>query len=503
VYIWKYSVSIIKLKSGFDRPTGASRVNIDYIRGFLLTDREQSKLPEDFSFVKNLCGKYHLFVHKLLNIWQSGGNCREIYLLGFAIDVRDGAFSETCATRLYEALCRSERSFFDVLDFISGRYVVIYITENKLGILNDACGLKSIFYSKERFIAGSHARLVAEAQGLRPSSVFLTKEKNKIKYQYGWPGLTTPYDGVIFLSPNTLLDFSSMTTRRYFPREPLKMMSADAAAAIVGKAMSIQMPALLASGKKLLVGLTAGIDSRVSFAATFQCGRNIEYYTYWSTEAQNIDVAVSKHIASVCGLNHMVFVSEILECMKHDFRQFRKALARNTFYENPHHIKAFLYRIYFGEDAYFHIRSNLAEIGRAFYRQKKKRHDVIDVKQMVNIYNPKYSIYHDVVDAFSEFQERAWFDSSLFFNYDPYDLFYWEFRMAVWHSHIVTESDVAFDTHVLYNSREIFKTLMSVPLEDRLSAAVFKKIVKDALPLISDIPINPETFTADKDNNHN
>ena len=59
----------------------------------------------------------------------------------------------------------------------------------------------------------------------------------------------------------------------------------------------------------------------------------------------------------------------------------------------------------------------------------------------------------------SEFREAA--------DVDPLDLLYWEHRMSCWHSNVVLESDFAFDTHVLFNSRWILERMLSVRQDQR------------------------------------
>jgi hypothetical protein len=469
------------------------KVNFDYIRGYLVTDSERADLPQGFSFAGLLHG-YYIYTHELLRAWSSGLNGNELWLLGFAIDIRDGASTQECADRLCKALSVSEDHFFDVLDFISGRYVIVYAMGSAVRLLHDACAVKAVYYVKNRLIAGSHARLVAEAdgaeaEGFRPSLTELAKEKHGLRYRYGYPGLTTPYENVIWLAPNTLLEFETMTTRRYFPRGPLVEMSVEEAADIVLKMLSAQIGSLLSSGNKLLVSLTAGIDSRVTLAATAQYMRDIKYFTYFVTKAHSIDMDVARNIAGKYGLDHDSFVCRFTKELKTNFMEFGDAMAHNAYIEHSLLLNRY-YLQRFGKEGYLHVRSNLGEIGRAFYRKLRQRPKTLELSDIINVYNFSYSKYPEIVDAFSEFRERALFRTYLFYNYDPYDLFYWEFRMGAWHSQVVIGSDIAFETCILFNAREILKVLLSVPFEDRLSAVIFKRMIKDSLPQLEDIPIN-------------
>ncbi len=65
---------------------------------------------------------------------------------------------------------------------------------------------------------------------------------------------------------------------------------------------------------------------------------------------------------------------------------------------------------------------------------------------------------------------------------DPLDLFYWEHRLATWHSNICLESDFAWDTHALVNSRAILKLMLSIPDEDRRSGALIRELLSVLWP---------------------
>ena len=80
-----------------------------------------------------------------------------------------------------------------------------------------------------------------------------------------------------------------------------------------------------------------------------------------------------------------------------------------------------------------------------------------------------------VLSIFERYYETCQFDRIE--NYDPYDMLYWEQRMGSWHTGVVLGSDVAFDTFIIYNNRNVLVPLLSSPVEDKIASVSFKKVI--------------------------
>ena len=93
-----------------------------------------------------------------------------------------------------------------------------------------------------------------------------------------------------------------------------------------------------------------------------------------------------------------------------------------------------------------------------------------------------------VIEAFRQFAELVDFTS--IYNYDPYDIFYWEHRMGTWHSLVLLESDVAFDTFIPFNCRVLTEKILSVSMGQRLESSAYYKVIKRLWPVLLQWPIN-------------
>ena len=239
-----------------------------------------------------------------------------------------------------------------------------------------------------------------------------------------------------------------------------------------------------------VISLTAGIDSRLSLAASRKYHQKCRFFTYVTpgNRIHAIDVSVATEIARVYGLPYQ---SVPLTVSGPDYDHFRHCAARNTYYRHGPSV-AFLCARLFGR--VIHLRSNLAEIGRAFYRKNGPLPEIASGLEMVHVYNFELLGNALVIEMFDEFHQETEFGNR--FNYDGYDLFYWEHRMGGWLSQVIIESDLAFDTHILFNARRILQAMLAVPLADRVKASLFHEIIHRELPEIAWIPINPQDMAA-------
>src|SRR5699024_11092382 len=112
------------------------------------------------------------------------------------------------AQRLLCALERDDEAFFRELSGYSGRHAVLFGSTTHLKIVNDATGMRSVFYAGQGGVVASHALLVERALGGRPV-------QDRLPVQYGYPGNRTPYLRTKLLIPNTFYDVTHNTTHRF------------------------------------------------------------------------------------------------------------------------------------------------------------------------------------------------------------------------------------------------------------------------------------------------
>lgn len=146
---------------------------------------------------------------------------------------------------------------------------------------------------------------------------------------------------------------------------------------------------------------------------------------------------------------------------------------------------------------FVHLKSTVSEIGRAFY--KKKARLLLPAFPTPSSLARCYPVKEDadfVKESFVEYMETVEFTREAVFNYDPYDIFYWEHRNGNWQALTVLECDPALDTFILYNNRRLLEMFLSVPLADRINDRLHSNVLQALLPRDCSISLNRDAGSA-------
>lgn len=400
---------------------------------------------------------------------------------------------EIILQHLGEQLATSEADFHDHVDWLAGRFVLFVGGREGMTVYPDAAANRSIYYSVNEPHLSSHSNLLARAANETQHRDALSFRESKL-YQTDrdsyFPGVATPFDAVRSLTPNTALELPEMSVTRVFPRTDRTEKHVGAVAEDVAGLMASQVE-MLADETPLAVSLTAGLDSRLTLAATRNVSDDVFYYTMVFNEQSRDEATVAAELCSRLGLDHHVI--EVPQTVDQEFQEvftentagmsapFRARMARALYEQYP--------------EGHLHLKSNVAEIGRTFYRDRFTTPPPVSPSIMALLYGTGSSTSF-VKDAFREFSQVTGFEADGIHGYDPYDLFYWEHRIGIWQGLSLLEWDVAQETHILYNCRRLLDRMLSVPFELRRDNTVFYEAIEELWPGVMAVPIDahePET----------
>ncbi|WP_026922492.1 hypothetical protein [Glycomyces arizonensis] len=475
-----------------DVPQDGDCADLLWARGFLLT--AEAHRPPVAHWRQERLGDRWLSWDPRTPIAVASAGAAWVAVLGRAIDLESWSTDTAAiAAELLRSRLRGRDALQGRLDALSGRYAVFDGDERSAFVQTDAAGMRAVFYETGASApcAASHAGLVAEHIGAGPS-VFPDPELLRATERaYALPGRATTFAGVVMLTPNTELDLVRGRVGRCFPREPQEQRTAGEVVDAVLPLLGGQLAALTAT-ERLEVSLTAGLDSRTTLALTRPFADRLMYFTYDtvgsggpSRRGVEHDVAVAVELAGRFGLDH----HRIEVKGRTPAEPLRSVMERNS-PRRSHPGLAAAHRGYEPERG-LHLRSNLYEIGRAFYRARREQPQVLKPGHMAKLLTKKTSQSPEIRAAFAEYVEATDFDRAQRL-YDPIDLFYWEHRSGMWLNAHLTESDVAFDTFILVNSRLVYRLLLSAPLEDRIAGTVFLELIRRSWPEVLEVPVNGE-----------
>ena len=222
--------------------------------------------------------------------------------------------------------------------------------------------------------------------------------------------------------------------------------------------------------------------------------QGIRYFTYrrQSGRTTEWDVAQASAIAAELGLCYEVIHAPDAGLT----RELAEEIKRATILSHGRAIVA-AYRRTFRSDT-IHVRSNVSGVGSAFYRKAWRRDLPRDAKPvtpelLARIWAHGQPTAAPLVDAFADWMDAIGFHEIE--HIDPFDVLYWEHRLASWHANMLLESDFAFDTHVLFNARTILRTLAAVqPVEERRQRSALRLVVANLWPELGQWPTEQPTL---------
>lgn len=470
-------------------------LNLLYKRGFVLADRPVNS-PHTHWPVRQLPG-YWLCYDPLNSLTVVEHEDRWCALLGMVIDVFDPELTpQQIVSNLVKHACSSYTAFLDYLDYLNGRFILILGDRIEARLYQDACGMRSVFYSTEHCLVSSHLDLLSK---------FLSKamiDENIIEYiakysSYHLPGFFTPIQNTRILTPNTSLNLSNRQVERFFPREPLSPKHPDQVFDTVDRLLSVQAD-LLSRNFQLMVSLTAGLDSRTTLALFKKVRDQVLFFTYFKSNESGLDEMnsdvlqqdkkIAQEIATNLDLHHILIELDYQNQDGRAYQQFQQVMNRNTYLHHNHYLaKEYLDKLPHDR---LHIRSNINEIFRNFYQKQIKTPMPAGFppETMAFCYSNKARHDEKIQEYFAHFAAIVGFDE--IYNYDPFDMFYWEYRLGHWHANLLLESDNAHNTYCLFNNRIILKTILSLPRSLLAENYILHRLIDKHWPLLRYWPIN-------------
>lgn len=435
----------------------------------------------------------NFYVHPWTQVECAGDRDLFVVVIGHLVRTKTQQGDDP-VQELLAALRDSEHQFLEALGGYSGRHAIIFGSAGNIRVVNDATAMRSVFYAADGGVVASHALLVEQALGGEI-------RVDDLVYRHGYPGNRTPYARTKILTANTYYWLTANIVKRFWPLVALPERSVDEVAAEALDAATVALQHI-ASGRKVKLALTAGLDSRIILAVGLRSGVPFDTYTYGSESNTARDRAFAKDLAAHAGVQHTVVPHVPLT------EELQDRLEEAHY--SPHHqgVVNALAR-FFGDHETVAVTGNLLEIGRSFYGLQRDKgakapataqamtalhHRTVSqsTKREINVFGrDRYMAISE--QAFAGFIEGTGFDIVQDFV-DPFDLFYWEHRMSTWHGAAVVERDFYGVAFIPFNSRRIFEAMLGVPQVDRDESAVFYRMVEMVDPGLLDLPVNPKQW---------
>jgi hypothetical protein len=437
-----------------------------------------------------------------------------VAIVGKVIDTLHwSADVQAVTAKCLKSLEYSEDRMLDYVDYLNGRFIVLYHHGGKTRLMTDAFGLRSTFYTfREPLTVSSHAKIINDRLKLGESRrmAIIKRYPDWIdRTGFGYPGNLTAYEEVYLLTPNTLIEIEERRIRRFYPRKALPIGVLGEVAEEIGGIMKKQIE-LLHKNYNLAMSLTAGLDSRTALATARDIAKEIVFFTYghivdisaieqastqlvkyisgmyrtWQMK-RDCDISVASEIAEALELKHICLVDDGGVSVE-DFRAFNEVLGCNNYHVHLRRLaKAYMDKL---PPGVLHVASVVSQVGRVRGRWWLDE-SALTAERMAQLYSLGG---YEIIEAFRQYSEVVELDRIL--NYSAYDMFYWEHHLGSWVPYLALEGDMAMDTFQPFNCRVLVERVLSLPTIYNMESTVYFEIIRRHWPILLSWPVNEPTW---------
>ncbi len=461
-------------------------------RQFLLTT---SKCKDLISWQCESLGQLYLYAHPDLefSVAARDDTQSKIALFGYMIDPNRPALSNF---QILNDILHSIESIDNIpvyLHSIGGRFVLAMTTPKDAFIFHDACGLRTVYYTKHGGVTciGSQPLLFEHVSPLKVAERFITyqeSEYRRSKIEHWIPSDCSLYENIHHLMPNHYLRISDLEQKRYWPNRQLTKRGPDEVAYEAADLMA----RLMEAGNlrfKLAFPLTAGWDSRILLGACRNIAADIYFYTlqYRDLNSQSADIKIPKMLLDKLGCQH-----NVIDCRGAIDPEFAELYEKNTSMAHKEDWGRIAYGMLtsYPSDRVC-IKGNCSEICRCFY-YKSGKHPAIKSERQLARLEPGWSELPFVEDHLSSWLSEANVAAD-HAGINILDLFYWEHRMGSWQAQSQLEWDIVQEAYTPFNHRYLLEMMLCVPPKFRCAPdySLYRRIGKCLWPEVMEHPINP------------
>lgn len=467
-----------------------------YPFGFLLT-KKKFKNQHNWK-MQRVNRKWKLYYSKNNEFIKDTYGKTKMMIIGYFFDIRNGNKKpHEIISALLTARQHSYKNFLEEFSYISGRYLLILSHDKKINIYHDICGLRAVFYHENKGIIGSHDSLINEVMGNKLEQIY--ESPDEISFS-----CNSRFKHVIKLIPNMTLEINTGNIERYYPLQEFSPKTKEEIKKELKYYFEQTVTWLKSSTYKPLLSLTGGGDSRMSLAILKPIVNELELFTYLrdTTGESNFvrktfanDEKIVNSIVNNLNLNHkFLYISNEEDIDP----KVQNALMKNTF---SHHSRSLAYDYYkiFGNQNYMHIRSTaLFNIGKYIFPEESLDIDIWDIGKIAKFVKKWTNIDNDEQNEKYVAELLDYAQLNNYYNYNPLELLFISYRLIQWHSGVVTESDIGFNTMLLLNSRKIVDLMLSYPIEDRYENKLFYELIEDLWPILNYWEVNTKHNLKDK-----
>lgn len=437
-------------------------------------------------------GELTFYLHNSLLYQFIKENDIEILVIGYIFNPLEyNKFDKNLISEL-AIKCKTKEEFFQEIQLLSGRFVIIYKNSFSFIVCGDAVHFRQIYYSFDNYITiTSNVKMFLEYYDYNlkicsEKELFIRQKQFKER-EHAWYGDGSLDDRVYKLLPNHYLDLNKKAAFRlpYYVNDDLRSESD-----YISFSADILRGTYNYLSKKffLLQPLTSGLDSRILLAASKDHKKNIHYYLFnKDSNPFKSDNIISKKLSKKLNFHFTIYDREKLNDEFVDLfvnEHIKPRLLSKTaniqhhFYNSTKKINT------------LSVSGVVGEVVRCFYGYTSNRNITPKLLYELSGYaGTSEYVYNEI---------SKWLDGVKTYanqnNLSILDLFYWEQRLGNWGALYPFEQDIAIEENSPFNNRALLMNLHRISYKKRRAPnyEFFQKLLSHLWGDVLSEPINPD-----------
>lgn len=452
-----------------------------YKRGFILSEFE---LDFDCTWAKNRIGNLYI-TYDVDNefVYVSNNDGLWISILGHTIDTFNWIYGNTkeklksIASNLLD-IVNDHDVLMDRIDYLSGRFIIIYSDGINNYLIQDASGLRSVYYHEEITILSSHYEIIHQLTGAA-ESIYWEKYQQMDKKPWVMMANLTPYEKIYSMVSNHEYNITKKTIKRIWPRKEIEPRSIRDVCGYIKETISKQID-LISSVNKLYIQITGGYDSRLMLALSKSSSSKITYYTYVSKKDPKtvFDFNSAVNLMKQFDLKYCSVDVDKNYLTPQEYEIFYNQMKKIHYHISiPRPVLACYFNL---PDDAISIRSSLIELCR-----DSDNYNALGINETKeHVFNSMFKQYSNQDEVlykqlFNQYYNLFEYDN--IFDYRMGDILYLENRMQFWLSNcVINEEDWATKTFIPFNTRKIIEYCLSVSSSMKKQKILIDEIIKSS-----------------------
>jgi len=415
----------------------------------------------------------------------------DVYLIGYILDIRNAQQTkETIIQLLGNKYSRSLTDFYNELQFMNGRYVLIFDDSNDTIVYSDATVMRPLFYWNNEIIS-SHEIIIRETL---KDELDIHLERHQLQMNSFLDYSNT--EEVYKFNPNLCFSFKKQKFIRFYPMDKYKNQSIEEVIKNTENYFSPQVEWLDRHFKIIYQSLTGGFDAKLSLAINKPIFNKLRLFTYMYkfNEDDEYD-ALSQHkkiyykdqyivdgLVYNFNLNHSYFYFGDYKMPK----EYQKTMSTHVTSHHSYILSYLTYKEF--EKNSIHVKSTLYELAKQPYSTyaEMKTDDALILKAFKH-WAPKEIRENSELlkEMYHSYFRRNRLQEVINKGFNLPMVIYWEYRMGNWHSNITQETDTVMETFIFINSRYMIDQLLTLKLQDKKEKYYLTELVKKFWPALN------------------